>query len=134
MNDMNDLDNKIRKALSNDDAAMIGSPEDGLRLDQLVLSVFKSGNRFMNSIAMVFTFVFLGLAIYCAVRFFDTDVTKELLAWGFGFSLCILAVSMFKLWFWMEMHRIAVTREVKRVELLTARLLQELASNRNASL
>lgn len=125
---MNDLDKKIRNALNNSDAAMIGDPNDGLRLDQQVLNVFKTGNTFMNVIAMTFSFVFLGLAIYCAVRFFDTDVTKELIAWGTGFSVCILAVSMFKIWFWMEMHRIVVTREVKRVELLTARLLQELAA------
>ena len=128
MNDINDLDEKIRKALSRDDAAMIGDPNDGLRLDQQVIGVFKGGNRFMNAIAITFTFVFLGLAIYCVVRFFDTDVTKELIAWGIGFGTCALAVSMLKLWFWMEMQRIAVTREVKRVELLTARLLQELAS------
>jgi len=128
MNDMNDLDDKIRKALSNEDAAMIGNPNDGLRLDHQVIAVFKGGNLFMNMIAIVFTFVFMGIGIYCVVRFFDTDVTKELLTWGFGFSMCMIAVSMLKLWFWMEMHRIAVTREVKRVELLTARLLQELAA------
>ncbi|MBL4864737.1 MAG: hypothetical protein JKY63_07645 [Rhodobiaceae bacterium] len=128
MTDMNDLDEKIRKALSRDDAAMIGHPNDGLRLDHQVIAVFKGGNLFMNAIAMIFTFVFFGLAIYCVVRFFHTDITKELLTWGFGFSTCALAVSMLKMWFWMEMQRIAVTREVKRVELLTARLLQELAS------
>ncbi|MDF1809870.1 MAG: hypothetical protein P1U42_09270 [Phycisphaerales bacterium] len=125
---MDDLDSKIRKALNNSDAAMIGDPNDGLRLDQQVLGVFKGGNPFMNTIAMTFSFVFLGIAIYCAVRFFDTNVTKELLAWGFGFCVSFMAVSMFKIWFWMEMQRIAVTREVKRVELLSARLLQELAS------
>lgn len=126
MSGMNDLDDKIRKALSNDDAAMIGAPEDGLRIDQLMLSTLKTRNKFITMIAFLYTFVFMGLAIWCAVRFFDTDVTKELLAWGFGFSVCVLAVSMLKMWFWMEMQRIAITREVKRVELLTARLLQEL--------
>ncbi len=125
---MKNLDDQIRNALSPDDAEMIGDPEDGLRLDQQLIGVFKGGNRFMNAIAMIFTFVFLGLAIYCVVQFHDTNNTKELLAWGFGICLCFMAVSMLKLWFWMEMHRIAVTREVKRVELLTARLLQELAA------
>jgi Family of unknown function (DUF6768) len=128
MNDMNNLDDKIRKALSQDDAKMLGDPHDGLRLDQLVLSAFKQGNRFINGIAMVFTFVFLAIAIYAVVRFFGTEDTKELLTWGFAFSMCVLAVSMLKLWFWMEMQRVLVTREVKRVELLTARLLQELAA------
>lgn len=125
---MNDLDEKIRKALNNSDAAMIGDPNDGLRLDQQVIGVFKGGNLFMNSIAMIFTFAFFGLAIYCTVRFFNTDVTQELITWGIGITVSTFAMGMLKIWFWMEMHRIAVTREVKRVELLTARLLQELAS------
>jgi len=128
MNDMNDLDDKIRKALNTNDAQMLGNPNEGLRLDQQVIAVFRQCNRLMNTIAIVFTFVFMGLGIYCVVRFFDTDVTKELLAWGFGFSMCMIAVSMLKMWFWMEMQRVAITREVKRVELLTARLLQELAA------
>jgi len=126
MKDINNLDEKIRKALSRDDAKMLGDPDDGLRLDQLVLSALKQGNRFMNGIAMVFTFVFMGLAIYAAVQFFEGNGTKELIAWAVGFSMCILAVSMLKLWFWMEMQRVLMTREVKRVELLAARLLQEL--------
>jgi hypothetical protein len=125
---MNNLDDKIRNALSRQDAEMIGDPNDGFRLDQQMLAVLKSGSRFVNVIAMTFTLVFMGLAIWCVVRFFKTDVTKELLAWGIGFLCCMIAVSMFKLWFWMEMQRLAITREVKRVELLTARLLQELSA------
>ncbi|MBL4699168.1 MAG: hypothetical protein JKX70_10080 [Phycisphaerales bacterium] len=128
MNDMKNLDDQIRKALSRDDAAMIGNPNDGLRLDQQVIGVFKNGNKIATMGVMFFSFVFLGLAIYCAVRFFDTDVTKELIAWSIGFLTCSITISMLKIWFWMEMQRIAVTREVKRVELLTARLLQELAT------
>jgi len=123
---MNDLDEKIRNALSQQDAETIGDPNDGFRLDHQVLAVFKGGRGFANMIVVVFSFVFLGLAIYCAVRFFETDVTKELLAWGIGFLVCCITISMLKIWFWMEMHRISITREVKRVELLTARLLQEL--------
>ena len=128
MNDMNELDEQIRKALSNEDAALIGDPNDGLRLDQQVLSVIQSGNTFMNSIVIIFSLVFFGLSVYCVVRFFGTDITKELLTWGFAFGLCTLAMSMLKIWFWMEMQRLAVTREVKRVELLTARLLEELVA------
>jgi hypothetical protein len=41
----------------------------------------------------------------------------------------MLAVAMLKMWFWMEMQRIAVTREVKRVELLTAKLLERMQQN-----
>ena len=121
---MKDLDDQIRKALNHDENELIGEPEDGLRIDQLMLSTFKSRNKFITVIAFIYTFVFMGLAIWCAIRFFNTDVTKELLTWGFGFTICMIAVSMLKMWFWMEMQRIAITREVKKVELLTARMLQ----------
>ena len=45
-----------------------------------------------------------------------------LLVWGGGFMFCMMAVSMLKLWFWMEMQTNSVLREVKRVELQVSRL------------
>lgn len=129
MNEMKDLDDQIRNALNHDENKMIGDPNDGLRIDQLMLSTLKTRNKFITIIALVYSLVFMALGVWCVVRFFGTDVTKELLMWGFGFSFCMLAVSMLKMWFWIEMHRIAVTREVKRVELLTAKLLSEMHKN-----
>jgi hypothetical protein len=126
---MDNLDKQIRDALSPTDRALIGEPEDGLRADQLMLATFRTRNRFLTTLAFIYTFAFLGLSIWCAVRFFNATETKHLLAWGFGFSACMLAVAMLKMWFWMEMQRIAVTREVKRVELLTAKLLERLGHN-----
>lgn len=125
---MNNLDDQIRNALSNKDAEMIGSPNDGLRLDQLLISTFQSRNSYITIMMMLVSFVFLGLSIWCAVRFFGAQDTKELLTWGFGFIIGIFAVSFMKIWFWLEMQRIAITREVKKVELLTARLLQEMGT------
>lgn len=125
---MKTIDDQIRNALSNEDAEMIGGPNDGLRLDQLLISTFQSRNRFITIMMMLVSFVFLGLSIWCAVRFFGAEDTKELLTWGFGFIIGIFAVSFMKIWFWLEMQRIAITREVKKVELLAARLLQEMAT------
>lgn len=125
---MNMLDDQIRNALSHEDAEMIGGPNDGLRLDQLLISTFQSRNRFITIMMMLVSFVFLGLSIWCATRFFGAEDTKELLTWGFGFIIGIFAVSFMKIWFWLEMQRIAITREVKKVELLSARLLQEMAT------
>ena len=126
---MDNLDKQIRDALTPDDRALIGTPDEGLRADQLMLATFKTRNKFLTALAFVYTFVFFGLAVWCAVRFFGASETKHLLAWGFAFSFCMLAVAMLKMWFWMEMQRIAVTREVKRVELLTAKLLERMSSN-----
>ncbi|MFK7758826.1 MAG: DUF6768 family protein [Phycisphaerales bacterium] len=127
---MNDtLDDKIRESLNPSDAELIGAPEEGLRIDQLVFSVFKTRNRNAILLTVFVSIIFLGIGIYLAIKFFQTDDTKLLLSYGFGFLCCMMVISMHKIWFWMEMQRIAVTREVKRVELLTARLLQELRNH-----
>ncbi len=122
---MDDLDKNIRKALNSENAKLIGDPNDGHRLDQLVLSVFKGNNRFVSAIAMIMTFVFMGISVWCFVRFFGSEETKDLIAFASGFLVCMMAVSMMKIWFWMEMQRVMVTREIKRVELLLARLMQD---------
>jgi hypothetical protein len=126
---MDNLDKQIREALNPEDRELIGEPEEGLRADQLMLATFRTRNRFLTALAFVYTFAFMGLAIWCAVRFFGATETKHQLAWGFAFSFCMMAVAMLKMWFWMEMQRIAVTREVKRVELLTVKLLERLGQN-----
>ena len=126
---MDNLDKQIREALNPEDRELIGEPEEGLRADQLMLATFRTRNRILTALAFVYTFAFMGLAIWCAVRFFGATETKHQLAWGFAFSFCMMAVAMLKMWFWMEMQRIAVTREVKRVELLTAKLLERLGQN-----
>ena len=126
---MDNLDKQIHDALNPNDRTMLGNPEDGMRIDQLMRAAFKSRNKFITTIAMIYSLIFFGLSIWCAIRFFNSTETKALLTWGFAFSFCMLAVAMLKMWFWMEMQRIAVTREVKRVELLTAKLLERLSNN-----
>ena len=121
---MNELDDQIRAALNSDENKLIGKPEDGLRIDQLMRATLQTRNKFITILAFIYTLAFLALAVWSAFRFFDSTETKHLLAYGFAFSACMLAVAMLKMWFWMEMQRIAVTREIKRVELLTAKLLQ----------
>lgn len=127
---MDNLDKQIQDALNPEDRAMLGNPDDGLRIDQLMRATFQTRNKFITAIAMIYSIAFFALSIWCAIRFFNSTETKALLTWGFAFSFCMLAVAMLKMWFWMEMQRIAVTREVKRVELLTATLLERLPQRR----
>jgi hypothetical protein len=45
-----------------------------------------------------------------------------MIAWAGGFGLGLLAISFGRLWFWLLLHRNAILREVKRVELQLALL------------
>jgi hypothetical protein len=89
-------------------------------------ATFHTRNKLLTGLAFIYTFAFFGLAVWCAISFFNSTEIKHMLAWGFAFTFCMTAVGMLKMWFWLEMQRIAVTREVKRVELLTAKLLERL--------
>jgi hypothetical protein len=46
--------------------------------------------------------------------------------WATACIMCTAAVALLKTWYWMEMQRIVVMREIKRVELQIARLATRL--------
>lgn len=66
------------------------------------------------------------LGVGSAVAFFRTDVTRDLIMWASDCILCTAAVALLKIWYWMEMQRVVVTREIKRVQLQIAGLATRL--------
>jgi hypothetical protein len=61
--------------------------------------------------------IFAGLAIYCAyhlVNELDVDLNINWLA---GKLSTVVAFAIARIWFFMELNRLSVIREVKRVEL-----------------
>ncbi len=122
---MNNLDDQIRKALNPSDAEMLGGPDDGLRVDQLVISTFRSRHWIMTVPIVIVSLVVFALSIWCLVRFFDATETQDMIGWAMGVITGCFMIGFMKVWFWMEMQRIAITREVKKVELLAAMLLEQ---------
>ena len=47
---------------------------------------------------------------------------RVMLLWAAACVVCMSGVSMMKVWYWMELNKNAVTREIKRLELQIARL------------
>ena len=66
----------------------------------------------------------------CAVKLLTTDTLSHTIRWGVGAIFGWLAVMGGKTWYWMQTERVAMTREIKRVELLVAQLSRELSSDR----
>ncbi|MCH8277199.1 MAG: hypothetical protein IIA50_06665 [Bacteroidetes bacterium] len=71
--------------------------------------------------------VFLVFAIYAGIRFLDTDVASEQILWGAVFFLMLGSVMSMKIWYWMEMQKNQMIREIKRVELQVANLASKLS-------
>lgn len=123
---MNELDKKIREALSAEDAELFKEMGDEPGVFEMLLETFRGRNRWMNLLGAVWTLIFLALGIASAVAFFRSQTTRDLVLWASACVLCLSAVALLKVWYWMEMQRIAVMREIKRVELQIARLAARL--------
>jgi hypothetical protein len=126
---MNELDRKIREAFPADEAALLG-PLDEPSLWGQLKEMFQGRQRWVSVLVLVGTLAFAVFAVVCVVYFFRAESEREMIAWAGGFGLGLIAVSFGRLWFWLLLHRNAVVREVKRVELQLARLSSQLKTPR----
>lgn len=117
------IDEKIRAALRGSTAgeALLKEPN----LLQEILTAFRGRNRWTHAMAFVLSLGSLGVGIWAGIRFFQAADVREQLLWGGLCFFAIVFISFQKVWFWMEMHSNRVLREVKRVELLLLRKLDE---------
>ncbi|MBT8267162.1 MAG: hypothetical protein KJO41_08895 [Bacteroidia bacterium] len=118
---MEDIDQLIKETLTQEEAKFYDELEEQNVL-QMMLGIFSGKNKWIIILMNIMTLVFFGLAVYCTVQFFDTEVTNDLIKWGIGGIVFLLAVSMMKIFAWMQMDKNALIREIKRLELQVSSL------------
>ncbi|MEC3908584.1 DUF6768 family protein [Tamlana sp. 2201CG12-4] len=118
---MEDIDKLIKEALTQEEAKFYDKLEEQNVL-QMVGGLFRGKNKWIMYLMNVMTLIFFSLFVYCIVQFFNTDTVSELIKWGLGSVVFLLAVSMLKIFAWLQMDKNAIIREVKRLELLVSSL------------
>lgn len=116
-----DFDNLLAEALSREEAEVfqrLGKPS----VFDLVSDTFRDSMRWLNVLGSVFSIVLFGLGVVCLIGLLGAEQPPAMLRWGLGFGFCLVSVTALKLWFWMEIHRHSILREIKRVELQVAHL------------
>jgi hypothetical protein len=119
---MTNLDQAIRQALSAEDAEFLARFEKEAPLHEQVLGTFTGQWAALNIFAAIITFAMFGAFLYCVWQFLQAGEVRDMIFWSSGAVVSALFVAILKIWFWMEMHKNAVLREVKRLELQIARL------------
>ena len=126
---MDEFERKISQALRTDEAADYEKLSPEIPPWEMVFDTFKGRNRWLNALTGFWMIVFFIAAVICMVRFFSGDNVESMLRWGFGALLLMMGSSFLKLWWWLEMQKNAVIREVKRVELQLASLSRSVAQS-----
>ena len=116
-----DLDAQIREALEEDDPAFLSRLEQP-SLVSLVGETFQGRTRWLTGMSVLFTVVFMAVAVLALLELVRAETTRGLVLWQTLLLFALLAVAANKLWFWMEFQRVTMTREIKRIELQLAQL------------
>jgi uncharacterized membrane protein YciS (DUF1049 family) len=127
---MSDIDQHIRDAFRADDDALAAFLDDEPSLFDQVAQTFRGSNRALVFLSVGIGIVFMATSVTCAIQFFLADTTKAMIAWALGLVFSLMAIAIMKVWYWMELSKNALAREIKRLELEIAALATRMRSDR----
>ena len=115
------LDDLIRDALAAEDAEALEGLEDQSAFE-LLTEVFRGRHRLFAALGVVVNIVLFVIGVGAAVAFANAQDVRTMLLYAGTSALSFGVVLAVKIWYWLEMTRLALTREVKRVELQVVQL------------
>lgn len=120
---MSKVDEAIRRALSPEDVRAY----DALGQEQSIIAeamqAFQNQHRLVAVTGWIAGFALFAVGAWAAWRFWQAPDIREMLLWGGLAGLMLAGLGLVKLWFWMEMQKNAIVRELKRLELQVASLI-----------
>ncbi|CAN5702480.1 hypothetical protein BH11PSE1_BH11PSE1_15220 [soil metagenome] len=119
---MTDIDEAIRQSLSAEDVRFLEAHGGEQPLLRQVLQTLTGSFAPLNAGGWIAGFALFAVGAFCVWRFLNVTELRDLLLWGGGAMATMLGLTLIKVWFWMEMQKNAIVREVKRLELQLARL------------
>lgn len=123
---MNDFDRAIRQSLSAEDAKLFDRLGADQALHRQLLAMFEGRLRWFNAAGWVGGLVLFGAACVLAWRFAQAQDPADMLRWGAASALAFAGLGLVKVWFWLELQKNAILREVKRLEVQVASLAAQL--------
>jgi hypothetical protein len=109
--------------------AMIDEIYDTSREDTLLSMVGELYSKKMLPSFLVhaaYSLVFIIPAVYCGIKFFDTQSVQFQLMYAAIFICCVHVVFLRKVIYWQMLQKNSVSREVKRLEVRIVELTQTL--------
>ena len=124
---MNDIDRQIREALEAEDRELFDKLDEPSLPGQVIES-FRTRSRWLIAGSILAGTFMMGVCVVSGIRLAQAEEPRALVHWATVFFVAFLAVGAIKVWYWMELQRNALIRELKRLELQVARLAQRAGS------
>ncbi len=125
------IDEQIKQALNDEvqefkaqNAAIDASPFKQMKAG------FSGKMKWIYLQVMFFIILLFGCMVYAIYRFYYEQELKALLGWAVAIIVFALIGQLGKMWYWSEMGRNRVIREVKVLELQLAQLADKINHNR----
>lgn len=121
-----EIDRLIKEALRHEDTdlrARFGEQS----APELLMEMFRGRRRLITIGGIIANLVLVGLAILSTSRFLNASDQRSMLIWGVTGVSCLVAITAIKVWYWLEMTRLSLARDIKRVELQLALLAKQIA-------
>jgi hypothetical protein len=123
-NNEDQIDKIIIEALSKEEAGYYDKLGEQSIFD-MFLGVFKGKNKGIYLLTMLISILQFGVFVYAVIVFFNSNDIIEMLRYGAIGFLCMLSIVAVKIWYWMQMNTNTLQRELKRIEIQLAALIQE---------
>jgi hypothetical protein len=130
---MTDMDGKMFEAIKTETDATMKGYEKELGLFGLIAESFKGAFRWAVMGAMVMQVVLAVAFIYCGVGLFGTDDPSAKLDWLALGLAAFIAFGLLRIWFFMEINRLSIAREIRRLELQLAAVASAIKSTSSAA-
>lgn len=120
---MTKVDEAIRRALSPEDARAYDALGREPSLLAEAMAAFQNQHRLVSVGGWLAGFALFAVAAWAGWRAWLAPDLRGLLLWGGLAFFALAGLGLVKLWFFMEMQKNAILREVKRLELQVASLI-----------
>ncbi|MDA1370601.1 MAG: hypothetical protein O2971_07555 [Proteobacteria bacterium] len=114
---MNSIDEKIRKALSDEDKRLIEEIDEQPGLFELMSMTYKGKQAWMTFYMYALGLVTFLAGLYFLSLYFDATDIKSSLTWALAIIVCLFVIMLVKIISWQQMLKMEILREIKRLEM-----------------
>ena len=123
-NNEKNIDDLIMKSLSEEEAKFYSDLDEPSILESFT-NVFKGRNRWLTYYLLVIMLLLLAIFVYSLIQFLRVENIPEMLRWGGAMFGTFISMGFLKTYYWMQMDKNEMIREIKRLGLQVSLLLNK---------